>query len=65
MSPLAAARVSLTSEYATILRKLTEFLRNRSVPAFLVGGYIRTPCGPNLPGMWILPFRQSRCRWQR
>ena len=41
MSPLAAARVSLTSEYATILRKLTEFLRNRSVPAFLVGGYIR------------------------
>ena len=32
---------SLSSENATILRNLREFFHSRSVPAFLVGGYIR------------------------
>ena len=38
---MAAICVSLSSEIATILSKLREFFLSRSVPAFLVGGYIR------------------------
>ena len=45
----AAAWISLFPGFDTILSKLREFFLSRSIPAFLVGGYIRdslrgTPC---------------------
>ena len=45
----AAAWISLFPGNATILSKLREFFLSRSIPAFLVGGYVRdslrgTPC---------------------